>query len=89
MSEGTELKSYSSFAQNYELDEVREQLRIMQDNIKYLYDTIQARDGQISNNSTDFLKQEPGSSNGQENRRFGPHNEINASQCQKVDPSLG
>ena len=89
MSEGTELQSYSYFAQNYELEEVREQLRIMQDNIKDLHDTIQAKHLQISNHSTDFLKQEPGSSNWQENRGFGAHNESNASECQKVDPSLG
>ena len=80
MSEGTELKSYSSFA--YELKEVKTQLRLMQERIESLHNKDQARDGPVQQN-------EGSSSNGQDNRGFAVHNEGNARECHEIKISLG
>ena len=82
MSEGTELKSYSSFATRYELKEVKDQLRLMQQRFEALHDKDQARDGPV-------LQHEGSSSNGQDNRGFAVHNEGNARECHEIKISLG
>ena len=77
MSEGTELKSYSSFATRYELKEVKDQLRLMQQRIE-AFDKNQARDGPVP-------QHEGSSSDGQDNGGFAVHNEGNARDFHDLD----
>ena len=91
MPEAVAFRSYSStsFATRYELGEVKDQLRMIQDNIRALNHTIQARDGKVSISSINLQQPGVSSSYEQDNRGFAVHDESNSRECHEADLSLG
>ena len=89
MSEIVEMGTYSSFSTiGHDLREVKQQMQMMQDNIKALYDTVQEiREERDSIRFSNLQNQE--SSFSQDNRGFAAQNERNVQEHHAVDISLG